>query len=166
MHETPDDLLALQDLLDRTFATAGTHLAEIWTEKTRLTAEALSAELPGVQILDLATVNPKGEPRVAPVDGLFFRGHFWFGSSPVSFRVRHLRARPACSAAHTRGESLAVVAHGRAVEHEPGTELRNAFTDYVREIYGPPWDEWGHGDAPYFQLLADRLYASRLQPTD
>ena len=165
MHETADDLAALQDLLDRTFATAGKHLADIWTEKTRLTAERLVGELPGVQILDLATVNPRGEPRVAPVDGLFFRGHFWFGSSPDSFRVRHLRARPACSGAHVRGESLAIVVHGRAVEHVPDGELRAAFTDYAREVY-PTWDEWGFSEAPYFQLVADRLYANRLQPTD
>ena len=164
MHETPDDLAALQALLDRTFATAGSHLAGIWTKKVRLSAAALAAELPGVQILDLATVNPKGEPRVAPVDGLFYRGHFWFGSSNHSFRVRHLRARPACSGAHTRGEALAVVVHGRALEHAPGTELRNAFTDYVREVYGPQWDDWGHAEAPYFQLLADRLYAVRMGP--
>ena len=165
MHETPDDLAALQDLLDRTFATAGKHLADIWSVKTRISAEQLSAELPGVQILDLATVNPQGEPRVAPVDGLFFRGHFWFGSSPDSFRVRHLRARPACSAAHVRGESFAVVAHGHAVEHAVGTDLRNAFVDYLREVY-PSWDEWGFQEAPYFQLVPTRLYASRLQPTD
>jgi hypothetical protein len=165
MYETPDDLAALQDLLDRSFATAGKHLADIWSEKTRITAAQLSAELPGVQILDLATVNPRGEPRVAPVDGLFFRGHLWFGSSPDSFRVRHLRARPACSAANVRGESFAVVAHGAAVEHAIGSDLRNAFLGYVREVY-PRWEEWGFSEAPYFQLVPSRLYASRLQPTD
>ena len=166
MHETTTDLASLQDLLDRSFATAGEHLRKIWGDKTRLTAPALSAELPGVQIFDLATVNPSGEPRVAPVDGLFFRGHVWFGSSPVSFRVRHLRSRPACSAAHVRGESFAVVAHGHAVEHPVGSDLRNDFIGYVREVYGKQWDDWGFHDAPYFQLVPTRLYASRLQATD
>ena len=41
------------------------------------------------------------EPRVAPVDGLFYRGRFWFGSSPHSFRFRNIRANPAVSAAIT-----------------------------------------------------------------
>lgn len=165
MHETDEELDALQALLDRSFATAGAHLRSIWDDGHRLTAPQLVAELPGVQILDLATVNARGEPRVAPVDGLFFHGHFWFGSSPDSFRVRHLRDRPACSAAHVRGESFALVAHGHAVEQSPGTDRRAAFETYAREIY-PSWDEWGFTAAPYFQLVPTRLYATRLQPED
>jgi hypothetical protein len=104
-------------------------------------------------------------PVVAPVDGLFFRGQLWFGSSPESFRVRHLRARPACSAAHTRGESFALVAHGHAEEQPIGGALRNAFLEYLREVY-PSWDDWGFHEAPYFRLRPTRLYATRLQPTD
>lgn len=165
VHETPDDLRALQEVLDRSFATAGPHLKAIWRDDRRVTAAQLVDELPGVQILDLATVNPQGEPRVAPVDGLFFRGQLWFGSSPESFRVRHLRARPACSAAHTRGESFALVAHGHAEEQPVGGELRDAFVEYLREVY-PSWDDWGFHEAPYFRLLPTRLYATRLQPTD
>jgi len=47
--------------------------------------------LAGVQVLELATVTPRGEPRVAPVDGLFFRGHFgWFGGG---FRALQEHAR-------------------------------------------------------------------------
>jgi hypothetical protein len=165
MHETDDELAALQALLDRSFATAGAHLRAIWDDAHRLTAPQLAAELPGVQILDLATVNARCEPRVAPVDGLFFHGHFWFGSSPDSFRVRHLRRRPACSGAHVRGESFAVIVHGRAVEHPPGDERRPAFLDHLRATY-PNWDAWGFHEAPYFHLEADRLYATRLQPED
>jgi hypothetical protein len=165
VHETDDDLARLQALLDRSFATAGRHLRDIWRDDRRLTAPQLVAELPGVQILDLATVTAAGEPRVAPVDGLFFRGHLWFGSAPDSVRVRHLRRRPACSAAHTRGESFALVAHGHAVEAEQGTPERAAFVDYLREVY-PSWDDFGFHDAPYFRLDPSRLYATRLQPTD
>ena len=94
MYETDEDLEALQDLLDASYARAGEHLRGIWGEETRLDARGLAAELPGVQVLDLATVNPAGEPRVAPVDGFFYRGRFWFGSSPHSFRFRNIRAQP------------------------------------------------------------------------
>jgi hypothetical protein len=79
--------------------------------------------------------------------------------------VRHLRERPACSAAHTRGESFALVAHGHAVEQLPGTDQRAAFEAYARTIY-PSWDEWNFDAAPYFQLVPTRLYATRLQPED
>ena len=116
MHETAADLLALQQLLDASYARAGAHLRSIWGPETRLGAERLSAELPGVQVLDLATVTPRGEPRVAPVDGLFFRGRFWFGSAEDSLRFRNIRANPAVSGAVTKGlETFLVIVHGRAV---------------------------------------------------
>jgi hypothetical protein len=76
MFETSEDLRALQQLLDVSYTGTGSHLRSIWGEDSRLDAEAVSAELSGVQVLDLATVTPRGEPRVAPVDGLFFRGKF------------------------------------------------------------------------------------------
>lgn len=39
MHETPADLVALQDLLDRSAAGAGGHLRSIITPERRLTAQ-------------------------------------------------------------------------------------------------------------------------------
>ena len=74
VYEDDQDRTAVQELLDASFARAGEHLRGIWGEDSRLTAAELSEELPGVQVLDLATVTPRGEPRVAPVDGLFYRG--------------------------------------------------------------------------------------------
>ena len=115
MFETSADLQVLQQLLDASYARAGAHLRSIWGEETRLDADALSTELAGVQVLDLATVTPRGEPRVAPVDGLFFRGQFWFGSAENSARFRNIRANPAVSGAISRGlETFLVLVHGRA----------------------------------------------------
>ena len=79
MYESDDELSALQELLDASYARTGEHLRSIWGEDSRLDARGLCAELVGVQVLDLGTVTARGEPRVAPVDGLFFRGHLWFG---------------------------------------------------------------------------------------
>jgi hypothetical protein len=39
-----------------------------------------------VQILNVATVTAGGRPRIGPLDGLFFRGRFYFGSSKDSMR--------------------------------------------------------------------------------
>src|SRR5438132_14339324 len=120
MYETDEELRALQHLLDASYARAGVHLRSIWGSETRLDAEAARAELAGVQVLDLATVTPRGEPRVAPVDGLFFRGHFWFGSAENSARFRNIRTNPAVSGVVTRGlETFLVIVHGRAVEIDP-----------------------------------------------
>jgi Pyridoxamine 5'-phosphate oxidase len=98
MHETADDRNALQGLLDASYARAAPHLRSIWGDETRLSADELIEELAGVQLLDLATVTPTGEPRVAPVDGLFYRGHFWFGSAESSVRFRNIRANPRSAA--------------------------------------------------------------------
>ncbi len=45
----------------------------------------------------LATVTAKGEPRVAPLDGLFIRGRFHVGTGGAAARVRHLLRQPKVS---------------------------------------------------------------------
>ncbi|UTI63062.1 pyridoxamine 5'-phosphate oxidase family protein [Paraconexibacter antarcticus] len=115
VHETADDLAALQALIDRSYAAAGEHLLSIRTPERRLTAAQVSVRLQGMCLLALATVTATGEPRIGPVDGIFLRGAFHFGSAPHSARFRHLGARPAVSATYLPGEELAITVHGRAV---------------------------------------------------
>src|SRR5918911_308830 len=114
MHETPDDIAALQDVLDRSYAGAGRHLLGIHTPQRRPTAEQVCERLTGMRLLALATVTADGRRIAAPVDGVFFPGAFHFGSSRDSVRFRHIRARPHVSATHLPGEELAVTVHGRA----------------------------------------------------
>src|SRR3954452_24751214 len=106
MHETPADVAALQQLLDRSYAGAGAHLLRIHTPERRLTAEQVCERLPGMRLLALATVSSAGRPVVGPVDGIFFRGAFHFGSSTDSVRFRQIAARPWVSATHLPGEEL------------------------------------------------------------
>ncbi len=159
MHETDEELAALQELLDASYARSGSHLRMIWGEETRLGAGELVAELPGMQVLDLATVTPRGEPRVAPVDAFFFRGRFWFGSADNSLRFRNIRANPAVSGAITKGsETFLVIVHGQAVEMDPRGPEAGGFADYVRGIYDFDWDK-AHPDAPYARIDARTLLA-------
>ncbi len=159
MFETSEDLWALQQLLDTSYARAGAHLRSIWGEETRLDAAVVSAELAGVQVLDLATVTPRGKPRVAPVDGLFFRGQFWFGSAESSARFRNIRANPAVSGAITRGlETFLVLVHGRAVETDPRGPEAGGFADYPRALYDFDWDA-AHPDSPYARIEASTMLA-------
>lgn len=159
MYETEEDLQALQRLLDVSYAHAGEHLRSIWGEDTRLDAAAASTELAGVQVLDLATVTAAGEPRVAPVDGLFYRGHFWFGSAESSLRFRNIRANPAVSACVTRGlETFLVIVHGRAVETDPRGADAGGFAAYPRALYDFDWDA-AHPDAPYARIEASAMFA-------
>src|SRR3954469_9725279 len=115
MHETAEDLATLQDLLDRSYAGAGRHLLRIHAPERRLSAAQVAERLQGMCLLALATVTEDGRPTVGPVDGIFYRGSFHFGSAPDSVRFRHIATRPRVSATHLPGEELAVTVHGRAV---------------------------------------------------
>jgi len=165
MYETDDDLRALQELLDASYARAGEHLRSIWDEDSRLDARRLCEELVGVQVLDLGTVTARGEPRVAPVDGLFFRGHLWFGSAENSARFRNIRANPAVSGAITRGlETFLVIVHGHAIETDPRGLDAGGFGDYAREVYDFDWDAL-HPTAPYARIDARTLLAFKRPET-
>jgi uncharacterized pyridoxamine 5'-phosphate oxidase family protein len=157
VHETPDDLRELQKLLDLSHARGGAHLRSIFTEERRIGAERLVELLTGVQILSVATVTAAGEPRVAPVDGLFYRGRWHFGSSRESVRFRHLQRRPQVSAAHIRGEELAVIVHGTAAMVDPSAAEHEGFRAYLLEVYGRDWASWA-GDAPYASIEPSRMY--------
>lgn len=164
MHETDDDLIALQRLLDDTYARIGEHMRSIHTPERRVSARDLAAVLRGVRVLDLATVTARCEPRVAPVDGLFYRGRFHFGSGAESVRFRHLRARPHVSACHTVGETFAVIVHGHAVELDVRAPEHAGFLAYLHEVY-PHWEEW-YGDTtpPYACIEPERMYAYVFEP--
>jgi hypothetical protein len=85
MHERPEDLAALQTLIDDSYAHANPHLLGIHEPARRLSAQAVADELTGMRLLVLATTTRDGRPITGPVDGVFHRGRFHFGSSPQSF---------------------------------------------------------------------------------
>ena len=160
MHETPEDLDELQRLLDESYQRGGAHLRSIFTEARRVPAAELPGLLTGVQVTHLATVTAVGEPRVAPVDGLFYRGKLWFGSSAESVRFRHIRARPQVSASIAHGERFAVLVHGRAHEVDTADPALAQFVDYLLEVYGPAWRDFGPG-CPYAWIEARRMFTFR-----
>ena len=140
MHETAEDLAALQEVLDRSYANAGPHMLRIHTPERRLTAEQVAERLQGMCLLALATTTADGRPIVGPVDGIFFRGAFHFGSAPDSTRFRHIARRPDVSATHLPGEELAVTVHGRAVAVDPSSgPFRDVLLDIYLPLYGEDW---------------------------
>jgi hypothetical protein len=135
MRETPEELAALQNLLDLSFDRASEHLKSIMTPPRRLTAERLVADLPSPAVLNIATVTSRGEPRISAVDGHFFHGHWYFTSDGGSPKARQLRARPAISASYTPRDGYGLFCHGRIVELDAGPE-RQMVTDHFVETYG------------------------------
>jgi nitroimidazol reductase NimA-like FMN-containing flavoprotein (pyridoxamine 5'-phosphate oxidase superfamily) len=162
MHETDDDLARLQQLLDRSYASAGQHLLGIHTPERRLSAAQVSERLTGMVLLALATVTADGRPIVGPVDGIFYRGAFHFGSSPDSVRFRHIRARPQVSATHVPGEELAVTVHGRAEIVDTRAEEAAGFRQTVLDIYvpryGDEWVEFMDSGPLYARIDAERMF--------
>jgi nitroimidazol reductase NimA-like FMN-containing flavoprotein (pyridoxamine 5'-phosphate oxidase superfamily) len=162
MNETPSDLAALQDLLDRSITTAGAHLSSIITPDRRLTAQELCERLTGMRLLALATVTADGRPLVGPVDGIFYRGAFYFGSSPDSVRFRHIRRRPHVSATHLPGEELAVTVHGRAtpadVRSTEGAGFRQALLGVYLPRYGSEWETFLDSGPTYARIDADKMF--------
>ena len=162
MHERPDDLLALQQVIDASYAAAGDHLREIHAPERRLDAEDLASRLEGMCLLTLATTTRDGRPITGPVDGVFYRGAFHFGSSPTSVRFRHIDARPAVSATHLPGEHFAVSAHGVAtridVDADEHAEFRQTLLDIYLPRYGDSWLDVLDG-AAYARIDARRLFA-------
>jgi hypothetical protein len=114
MLESDDDLARLQMLIDRTFARANPHLAQIVKRECRLNARQVVRFLQGTKHVAFATVNDRGEPRVAPLDGVFIRGRLTVSTGGEVARLRHLRANTACSAAHLDGDTIGIVIHGHA----------------------------------------------------
>jgi nitroimidazol reductase NimA-like FMN-containing flavoprotein (pyridoxamine 5'-phosphate oxidase superfamily) len=163
VHESPADLAALQELLDRSSAAAGPHLLRILTPERRLSAERVAERLTGMCLLALATATADGRPIVGPVDGIFYRGAFHFGSAPDSVRFAHIRARPHVSATHLPGEELAVTVHGRAVPIDVGSEEHAGFRRTLLDIYvpryGPDWEMTFLDSGPvYARIDADRMF--------
>jgi hypothetical protein len=163
VHETPDDIAALQELIDRSYAEAGTHLLRIHAPERRLGAREVAERLTGMCLLTLATVTLDCRPIAGPVDGIFYRGAFHFGSAPDSVRFRHIAKRSYVSATHLPGEELGITVHGRAVPVDVHAEEGKGFRESLLEIYvpryGPEWeDNFLNAGPVYARIEADRMF--------
>lgn len=165
MRETASDLERMQAVLDGSHARGGAHLRSIITDERRLTAGEIAERLTGMTLLTLATTTREGAPLASPVDGILFRGEFWFGSAPNSLRFRHIRERPRVSATYLPGEHLAVTVHGTAHIEGIPADLPEEFKAVCVEIYGDGWNDWGD-EALYARIEADRMFTFHLDPTE
>lgn len=163
MHEKEFELKELNALLDESYRTAGKHLLSIHREEWRLSAAQIVETLVGVCVLNLASVDVRGAPLVAPVDGLFLGGRFWFGSAEGSRRFNHIRRDPRVSAAYTTGEEISITVSGIAHEIDTSTGEYERFHEYCREVYGPDYDDWGYWEnSPFAWIEARRMYAIKM----
>jgi general stress protein 26 len=141
MLETPDDLTALQALLDASHARSTEHLRGIINDDRTLTAPQIAGLLTGMKVISVATVTARGEPRISAMDGHFLHGTWTFSTNRSSAKAHHLAVRPGVSVAHVDGEAMAVFSHGQAVEID-GDELRRVDAHWTAH-YGSSPSSWG-----------------------
>jgi nitroimidazol reductase NimA-like FMN-containing flavoprotein (pyridoxamine 5'-phosphate oxidase superfamily) len=163
VHETAADLRDLQTLIDRSYSRAGSHLLRIHDPQRRLTAEEVCERLQGMVLVALATATADARPIVGPVDGIFYRGAFHFGSAPDSLRARHIAERPHVSATHLPAEELAVTVHGRAVPVDirspEGAGFRQTLLDVYVPRYGESWEHDFLDSGPaYWRIDAEKMF--------
>lgn len=163
MHESAEDIERLQDLLDRSYAEAGPHLLGIHTAERRLTATDLVERLQGMRLLVVATVGAAGRPVTSPVDGIFHRGFFYFGTSPDSVRWRHLQHNKSVSATHLPSEEWAVIVHGTGVPVDTSRVLPDGLRATLLEVYlpryGPHWETFLDSGPVYTRIEPERMFA-------
>ena len=163
MFESEDQIRELQALIDRTFARANPHLARIVKPSRRLNARQVVAYLQGTKHVAFATVNERGEPRVAPLDGVFIRGRLTVSTGGEAARLRQLRANAACSAAHVDGDTIGIVIHGRATIIGRDDEGVDELEPVWREIYGSSPFEWGEG-VVFMRIEPTSMWAYAFHP--
>jgi hypothetical protein len=166
VRETAEDIAGLQRLLDASSASGGPHLRRIITDERRLSAVEVAERLTGMRLLALATVTADGRPIVGPVDGIFYRGCFHFGTAPDAMRLRHIRRRPDVSATHLPGEELAVTVHGRAVPLDVGAPEHADFRETVLGIYvpryGEDWEAFLDSGVAYSRIEPVKMFTFRM----
>jgi hypothetical protein len=146
MHETPDDTQRLQALLDRSIERAGAFLRSSFEmPEHSLSAGQVTHYLQGIQNVAFATTTAKGEPRVAPIGSLFFRGRFHIPTVATAARTRMVTARPAVSLTYFVGDDLAIIAHGSATIIPTDHPDFAAIEVMQRAANGQSVRDWGEG---------------------
>lgn len=165
MKETAEDLTELQALLDRSIERAGGWLRSAWEMPDRsLCATQLVHHLTGSPVVAMATTTARGEPRVAPINALFWRGRFYLPTVTEAARTRHVRTRPAVSLTHYSGGKFAIIIHGEAVEILPDNPDFYELDTLLEETIGESVLGWGEG--VYLRIEPEVMYTYASHPSE
>jgi uncharacterized pyridoxamine 5'-phosphate oxidase family protein len=154
MHESDAEIVELQRLLDRSMKNAGAHVRSIFNRNNWLSARQVCLHLQGVRQVAAATVTSAGEPRVAPIDAVFFHGKFCLSTDANWLRARHLAKRPALSLTYFESADPVIMVHGRA-----------AFTKKNQKDFATLDSEWVKAYGNSILELSDNVEFIRVEPT-
>lgn len=166
MRETPEELAALQALIDRSHAATKPHMRAIThPDKYALTARQVVRLLDGMKTVAVAAPSPRGDPLVAPMDGWFVHGKFFFSSSGDAIRIRGLRRLPRASIAYFEGEQFLINAHGPAVLMFAGHPEVGEIDTIFKQHYGGSAFDWSD-EGVYVRLDANRFFTYSRTPAE
>ena len=158
MNETPEDLRALQELIDTSLAAQkSSNLKEIFPAQYALTAGDIVALFPETRVVALATVTAKCEPRVVPVDVLFYRGHFYHPADIGSLRAKLWKRNPHVSLTYFDPEDNAVIVHGTVTIIDQQHPEFGAVDQFRRSMGRVSLREWS-STAFYARVDANRIF--------
>jgi hypothetical protein len=158
-HHTRADLDRLQALLDDSYGRGGDHLLDIHTPAVRLDALELARQLPGMQVMVVATVSSDGRPFTGPVDAFLHHGEIHFGTAAAALRARHLTAWPEVSVTYVDGERLVLTVHGRARRLDLAGDDAE-YGERMRAYYGAGWWDAIGETGVFFAVVAERVLAA------
>lgn len=127
-----------------------------------LSARQLLHYLQGIQAVAFATVTAKGEPCVAPIGSLFFRGYFYIPTVATAARTTQVLQRPAVSLTHYSGNDLAIIVHGYATALSPPATDFEILEKLHYTSSGSRVLEWGEG--VYLRVEATTFYTFARHP--
>lgn len=164
MRETAAELKALQKLIDKSHKRIGRHMGAITHPgKYSLSAKQVVKLLEGMKTVAVAAPAPNGDPLVAPMDGWFLHGKFYFSSAGDSVRIRGLRKRPRASIAYFEGEKFLINAHGPVTLMFKGHRSVREIDGIFEAHYGGSAFDWSD-EGVYVRLDADRFFTYSRTP--
>ncbi len=166
MRETAKELATLQALIDRSHERTKPHMRAITDpDKYALSASQVVKLLDGMKTVAVAAPAPNGDPLVAPMDGWFLHGKFFFSSSGDSIRIKGLRKRPRASIAYFDGEKFLINAHGPVVLMFKGHPDVDEIDETFKKHYSSSAFDWSD-EGVYVRLDADRFFTYSRTPQE
>jgi general stress protein 26 len=163
VRETSAELEELQALIDRSHKRMKPHMRSIVDPvQHALSAKQVVRLLDGMKTIAVAAPAPNGDPLVAPMEGIFLHGRFYFSSGNDAVRIQGLRRRPRASIA-CFGEHFVINAHGHAELMSKGHPDAGEIDAIFKAQYGGSAFDMG---GLYVRLDADRFFASSWTPSE
>jgi hypothetical protein len=91
--------------------------------------------------MHLAVVTSAGDPLVAPIDGILYRGKVWVGIPRDAVRALLVRRDPRVSAS-SNASDFAFIVHGRLKEPSDDDGHRRGFAELARSLYVEQYGDW------------------------